>query len=100
VGRDALVDAVEGMPDADHALVRFAAGGMTITVEDVSERVAGTYEGAGIELAVNPAFLLEAARAFHEPELALDASAPVKPLVLTSAAAGSLTYLVMPVRVR
>jgi DNA polymerase III subunit beta len=57
-----------------------------------------TYEGDDLEIGFNPGFLAEAMAVGIGPDAVLQLGSPVDPVAIRSADGGTLTWLVMPVR--
>lgn len=58
----------------------------------------GRYEGADLTIGFNPAFLSEAMGAGLGPDAILQLGGPLDPVAIRSADDGTLTWLVMPIR--
>jgi DNA-binding transcriptional MerR regulator len=92
-GLDDLISAVTDHA-GEHVVLTFQTDGLRVGGQVVS----ATYEGAGVSLAVNPAYLLEALRGASGPEVALEASTAARPLVIRSADHGAQIHLLMPIK--
>jgi DNA polymerase III sliding clamp (beta) subunit (PCNA family) len=91
-----LEDLISAVTDnaSEHVVLTFQAGGLRVGDQVVN----ATYEGAGVTLTVNPGFLLEALRGASGPEVALEASSALRPLVIRSADHGAHVHLLIPIR--
>jgi DNA polymerase-3 subunit beta len=89
--------------------LRFSAGEVVIEAgqgddAQASERLEATLEGADLEIAFNPQYLLDGLAALHQPFARLAFTQPSKPALLTGqsevdgAADDSFQYVLMPVR--
>mgnify|MGYP001293451174 CR=1 FL=1 len=58
----------------------------------------GTYEGEDLEIGFNPAFLADALTAGIGTDAILQLGSPVDPVAIRSADGGTLTWLVMPIK--
>lgn len=60
----------------------------------------GTYEGDDLTVGFNPSFLADALAAGIGPEAILQLGSPIDPVAIRSADYGTLTCLVMPIRLK
>ena len=96
----ALQERLEDLSDLGVGALGFD-GRVTIgPVGRATQEIAGSEaSGPPVEIGINPTFLVEAAQLAEGPELLIEASGPVAPLVVRSATDGSYTCLIMPVRI-
>lgn len=97
VERDTLVSAIEDLPDDEPMQVRF--GDDRLELGDVVPVVLpASYDGEVVRLFLDPTFLHDAAVSARGPQLAIEVSDPVSPVVVRGIDDGSFTTLVMPMR--
>jgi DNA polymerase III subunit beta len=77
-------------------LVVLKLTGSATTADGVA--FSSTYEGDDLDIGFNPAFLADAMAAGIGPDAILQLGSPVDPVAIRSADGGTLTWLVMPVR--
>ncbi|HKC19020.1 MAG TPA: MerR family transcriptional regulator [Candidatus Dormibacteraeota bacterium] len=63
-------------------------------------RLAGRYKGKNLRIGFNPAYLAEALDSAVGPEVILRLGGPLDPVTIRSADDGTLTWLVMPIRLQ
>lgn len=107
VDRHELMDAVKrvALLAQHNAPLRFAQSEATLTlsattpdVGEATESIMVQTEGNDIEIAFNPAFLVDGIASSESDSIAVEMTSPVKPAVFRSAGDDSFLYLLMPVR--
>jgi DNA polymerase III sliding clamp (beta) subunit (PCNA family) len=83
---------------ADNVRLAFGVGRLTVVADDEMHTLPGTYAGAPLELTLNAAFVGDAVRAAVGPDLIIEATTPVGPVVFRSADDGTFTTMLMPIR--
>lgn len=81
----------------------FTEGELTVSAEtpdigDASEAMPAPYSGEPIEIAFNPAFLVEGIESIDGDEIAVQISSPLRPGLLRPIGGEDFSYLVMPIR--
>jgi DNA polymerase-3 subunit beta len=98
IDRAALLSALESFVDDDGAvLLRVGDGRVTVERRDVSMTL-DARATADAAVAIDPTYAADAVRAAIGPEVVLDITSAVHPVVFRSADDGTFTTLVMPVR--
>jgi DNA polymerase-3 subunit beta len=98
VGRQALTSAFEGL-DAALATIRFSPTKLHVDAEGRHTVLPTRWDGGELAITINAEFMVQAVGVHVGPEVAIEAVDPLRPLTLRSADAGTLSVLVMPVRV-
>lgn len=98
VDRAALLDAIE--TDDDAVLWFELRPGALLAGKDASYLLHATYDGPPLEIAMNRDYALAAIRTAVGPDVVIEATSPVHPVVFRSATDGTFVHMVMPVRVR
>jgi DNA polymerase-3 subunit beta len=107
VDRHELTDGVKrvALLAQHNAPLRFAMSEATLTlsantpdVGEATEAVMVQTEGNDMEIAFNPAFLIDGIASSESESVAVEMTSPVKPAVFRSAGDDSFLYLLMPVR--
>jgi DNA polymerase III sliding clamp (beta) subunit (PCNA family) len=97
VDRTALVDLFETAGDAD--LVRVTIGNGKLVLDDEPGRSIGAAcDGPGLTVGLRPEFARYAAEAAMGPEVMIEVTEAVKPVVFRSATDSSFICMVMPIR--
>ena len=89
-----LADAIAAVPRTGDVSVTFAPGAVLIG----ETRVAASYEGSGVTLLVKAEFLTQALAGAAGPEIVIEASTSLRPLVVRSADSGTRVHLLMPIK--
>lgn len=89
-----LADAIAAVPETGDVSVTFTSGAVLIG----ETRVVASYEGVGVTLLVNAQFLTQALASAAGPEVVLEASTSLRPLVVRSADSGTRVHLLMPIK--
>ena len=81
----------------------FTEGELTVAAEtpdigDATEAMPAPYSGEPVEIAFNPAFLIEGVESIAGDEIALQISSPLRPGLLRPISGEDFSYLVMPIR--
>lgn len=81
----------------------FAEGELTVAAEtpdigDATEGMPAPFSGEPLEIAFNPAFLVEGIESVEGDEIAVQISSPLRPGLLRPVGAEDFSYLVMPIR--
>lgn len=87
-------EALAAVPSTGTVSMTFTDGALLIG----DRRVAAGYEGAGVTLLVTAEFLTQALASAAGPEVALEASTSLRPLVVRSADRGTRVHLLMPIK--
>jgi DNA polymerase-3 subunit beta len=107
VDRHELTDGVKrvALLAQHNAPLRFAMSEATLTlsastpdVGEATEALMVQTEGNDMEIAFNPAFLIDGIASSESESVAVEMTSPVKPAVFRSAGDDSFLYLLMPVR--
>lgn len=94
-----FLDALDTLPDAPAIRLTFSAGGIEVDADGERRSVAAEYAGEGLKVHLNPTYIRDAAVAAVGPDLAIEATTAVEPVVFRSADDGTAVTLVMPVKV-
>jgi DNA-binding transcriptional MerR regulator len=100
VPRDALLDALDavaGEPD-DAVLLSSEDDRLIVQRLDVDATVTCRYQGPPVHVALLPSFAADALRAAVGPEVVIEITDPLRPVVFRSADDGTCTTMLMPVR--
>lgn len=81
----------------------FSEGELTVAAEtpdigDAAEGLPAPYSGEDLEIAFNPAFLVEGIESVEGDEIAVNISSPLRPGLLRQVGNDEFSYLVMPIR--
>ena len=100
VPRDALLDALDAVAGGPDDAVLLSAADDTVTVRrlDVEASVACRYDGPALHVALMPSFATDAVRAAVGPEVVIEITGPLAPVVFRSADDGTCTTMLMPVK--
>jgi DNA polymerase-3 subunit beta len=109
VGREALVEAVKRVKvvardPSTPVRLSMSVGSLSLTANtqdygDAFEQVDAIYDGADLEVAFNPDYLITGAEAAAGDEITLETIDGHKPALLRSAESPDYRYVLMPVRV-
>ena len=100
VERAKLLEALEPHQDAPVVKLTFRRGALAVGgQEDLGVELEATYAGEGISIALNPSFTSYAVESAVGPDLVLEATEPLHPIVFRSADDGTYVCMVMPIRV-
>lgn len=89
-----LADVLAAAPRSGEVSVTFTSGAVLVG----STRVAASYEGSGVTMLVDADFLSQALASAAGPEVVLEASTALRPLVVRSADSGTRVHLLMPIK--
>lgn len=89
-----LADVIAVVPETGNVSVAFTSD--TVLIGET--RVVASYEGSGVTLLVNAEFLTQALASAAGPEVVLEASSSLRPLVVRSADNGTRVHLLMPIK--
>lgn len=98
VGRDQLIKAMSGSGDVERLRLGLRAGELVVDIPAGPVRLDASYSGDGVDLVINPRFVLFAAEASVGPEIVIEANEPLKPVLFRSADDGTFVCLVMPIK--
>jgi DNA polymerase-3 subunit beta len=73
-------------------------GGIEVVGDAVDRSLPATWDGPPQRITINPAFLSEALAGLVGPDVIIEVSDPVRPVVLRSADTGTFTVWTMPIR--
>lgn len=97
--RDALHAALVAFADEPGAvLVRVTPGRLALVRRDREVAIDAQHEGPDLDVALDPAFAADAVAAAVGPDVVVEISGALRPLVFRSADDGTFTTLLMPVR--
>jgi DNA-binding transcriptional MerR regulator len=96
-GRRGLVSAVASAPSATVTLV-LGDDGLRVRGDGCDELVGGCWDGPALSVTVNPVFVSEALASLVGPDVIIEASDALRPIVLRSADDGALSVWTMPIR--
>jgi len=100
VGREALRAGLSRVADqGDVVLVRASRDGVTLVRGDEEVTVPARGVGAVVEVALDPAFAVDAVEAVSGPDVVVEIADALHPVVFRSADDGTFTTLLMPVHV-
>lgn len=88
-----LADVIAAVPESGNVSVTFTSGSVLIG----QTRVVASYQGSGVTLLVKAEFLAQALASAAGPEVVLEASSSLRPLVVRSADSGTRVHLLMPI---
>ena len=98
LARDAITQALAGLPaGAAHLRLDFEAG-LIMRALDWRATVPGSWSGPPLRMFVDARFLTEAVNATVGPDLVIEVSDPLQPILLRSADTGTFSVLTMPIR--
>jgi DNA polymerase III beta subunit, C-terminal domain len=98
-GRDALHAALAGFAVRPGAvLLRTGPGRITLVRRDEEATVAAEHTGPGLEVAVDASFARDAVAAAVGPDVVVEITDALRPVVFRSADDGTFTTMLMPVR--
>lgn len=97
VDRRALVAAVASAP-GPAATLALGRDGLRVRGDGRDELVGGSWDGPELSITVNPLFVSEALAALVGPDVIIEASDALRPIVLRSADDGALSVWTMPIR--
>ncbi len=89
-----LGDALAAVPEEGTVTVAFAPGAVHVG----GTRLVASYDGPGVALCLDAGFLRQALSGAVGPEVVLEASSSLRPLVVRSADSGTRVHLLMPIR--
>lgn len=95
--RRSLVAVVTSTPGPT-ATLTFGADGLQVRGGGRDQLVGGSWDGPGLSITVNPLFVSEALAALVGPDVIIEASDALRPIVLRSADDGALSVWTMPIR--
>jgi DNA polymerase III sliding clamp (beta) subunit (PCNA family) len=95
VDRAALLGAIEDLDDHEPLPFRFTAGGLHLG----ERRLRADYDGPDVAFVLNPVFAHDAAEATAGPNIAIEATSPMRPVVFRSADPDISIAVVMPIRI-
>jgi len=100
VPRGALLDALEAVAGEPHDAVLLSAEDDLLTVQrlDVNATVPCRYRGPALHVALMPSFAADAVRAAVGPDVVIEVTDPLRPVVFRSADDGTCTTMLMPVK--
>jgi DNA-binding transcriptional MerR regulator len=98
-GVRALANALLGAAE-ETATLDFTPGALVVRSGGAQVVVEGSWDGPALSMVLNPGFVSEALGVMVGPDVVVEASGALRPLVLRSADTGTLTVLTMPVRPR
>ena len=100
VPREPLLDALDAVAGEPGDAVLLSAADDTVTLQrlDVEATVSCRYHGPALHVALMPSFAADAVRAAVGPEVVIEITDPVRPVVFRSADDGTCTTMLMPVK--
>lgn len=93
-----VLDAIDSLPETKAARVTFRRGTLEISAEGETRQVPGDYDGVGVEFHLNPTYFGEAVSGAVGPDLVIEVTSPLKPIVFRSADDGTAVHLLMPIK--
>jgi DNA-binding transcriptional MerR regulator len=97
--REAVTRALAGLPaTAPHLRLDFESEHLVLQALERRATVCGNWSGAPLRVFVDGRFFAEAVQATVGPDLVIEASDPLQPIVLRSADTGTFSVLTMPIR--
>ena len=97
VGRVELADALEAIIDRDVVRIELSEGRLRLAVEPAVD-IDATYEGPGIAVGLNPRFSHYAVSSSLGPEVVIEVTDPIRPVVFRSATDSSYICMLMPIK--
>lgn len=86
--------------DDEAVRFRLGAGQLIVSTGFDDQSLPASYEGEPLDITLNAAFVGDAVRAAVGPDLVIEATAPLAPVIFRSADDGTFTTMLMPIRTR
>jgi len=98
IGKTSLLAALEPVLHEEYVVLTFTENALQLDGED-GVSLPATFDGEPLTLGIRPSYLHDGVLHSIGPDVLIDVTEPVRPVVLRSADDGSYTCMVMPVRI-